>query len=154
MNSAFVFMRFFNSLIIIFNTSLYISWYFYSFSSVQGIIIYRAMYFGLYDTAKEQFDKPTFLTKFAIAQGVATVSVTLSYPFDTVRRRLMYVSITCFHESRIIFWGRNLYSKLSLFEKKIVFSRKKITVTLAFYNCFSSLAENQFRTDQSKQQIL
>ena len=108
MNSAFVFMRFFNSLIIIFNTYLYISWYFYSFSSVQGIIIYRAMYFGLYDTAKEQFDKPTFLTKFAIAQGVATVSVTLSYPFDTVRRRLMYVSITCFHESRIIFWGRNL----------------------------------------------
>ena len=99
MNSAFVFMRFFNSLIIIFNTYLYISWYFYSFSSVQGIIIYRAMYFGLYDTAKEQFDKPTFLTKFAIAQGVATVSVTLSYPFDTVRRRLMYVLITCFHES-------------------------------------------------------
>jgi len=61
-------------------------------SSVQGIIIYRAMYFGLYDTAKEQFDKPTFLTKFAIAQSVATVSVTLSYPFDTVRRRLMMMS--------------------------------------------------------------
>lgn len=61
-------------------------------SSVQGIIIYRAMYFGLYDTAKEQFDKPSFLTKFAIAQSVATVSVTLSYPFDTVRRRLMMMS--------------------------------------------------------------
>ena len=77
--------------------------YFYSFSSVQGIIIYRAMYFGLYDTAKEQFDKPNFLTKFAIAQSVATVSVTLSYPFDTVRRRLMYVLITCFHKSWIFY---------------------------------------------------
>ena len=62
------------------------------FSSVQGIIIYRAMYFGAYDTAKEMVDKPGFLTKFAIAQTVATVSVTLSYPFDTVRRRLMMMS--------------------------------------------------------------
>jgi len=61
-------------------------------SSVQGIIIYRAMYFGAYDTAKEMVDKPGFLTKFAIAQTVATVSVTLSYPFDTVRRRLMMMS--------------------------------------------------------------
>merc|ERR1712198_41826 len=40
-------------------------------SSVQGIIIYRAMYFGAYDTAKEMVDKPGFLTKFAIAQTVA-----------------------------------------------------------------------------------
>merc|ERR1712002_1205302 len=39
-------------------------------SSVQGIIIYRAMYFGAYDTAKEMVENPTFLTKFAIAQTV------------------------------------------------------------------------------------
>merc|ERR1711992_206244 len=61
-------------------------------SSVQGIIIYRAIYFGAYDTAKEMFDKPNFLTKFAIAQSVAAVSVTMAYPFDTVRRRLMMMS--------------------------------------------------------------
>ena len=92
--------------------------YFYSFSSVQGIIIYRAMYFGLYDTAKEQFDKPNFLTKFAIAQSVATVSVTLSYPFDTVRRRLMYVFYHMFSQILnflfvIVYWRK----KLSLWEK-------------------------------------
>jgi len=61
-------------------------------SSVQGIIIYRAMYFGAYDTAKEMVEKPNFLTKFAIAQSVAMCSVTISYPFDTVRRRLMMMS--------------------------------------------------------------
>ena len=34
----------------------------------QGIIIYRAIYFGAYDTAKAMADNPGFLTKFAIAQ--------------------------------------------------------------------------------------
>lgn len=61
-------------------------------SSVQGIIIYRAIYFGAYDTAKDMMDKPNFLTKFALAQTVAAVSVTAAYPFDTVRRRLMMMS--------------------------------------------------------------
>jgi len=61
-------------------------------SSVQGIIIYRAIYFGAYDTAKMMVDKPTIFTKFAIAQVVAMGSVTVSYPFDTVRRRLMMMS--------------------------------------------------------------
>merc|ERR1712226_1315188 len=61
-------------------------------SSVQGIIIFRAIYFGAYDTAKEMVDKPSFGTKFAIAQTVAAVSVSIAYPFDTVRRRLMMMS--------------------------------------------------------------
>lgn len=61
-------------------------------SSVQGIIIYRAMYFGAYDTAKAMVDKPNIGTKFAIAQCVAMGSVTAAYPFDTVRRRLMMMS--------------------------------------------------------------
>jgi len=61
-------------------------------SSVQGIIIYRAIYFGAYDTAKTMVDKPNILTKFAIAQAVAMGSVTVAYPFDTVRRRLMMMS--------------------------------------------------------------
>jgi len=61
--------------------------------SVQGIIVYRAIYFGAYDTAK-QFagEKPSILTRFLIAQAVAAGSVTVSYPFDTVRRRLMMMS--------------------------------------------------------------
>jgi len=62
-------------------------------SSVQGIIIYRAIYFGAYDTAK-QFagEKPSILKRFGIAQVVAAGSVTIAYPFDTVRRRLMMMS--------------------------------------------------------------
>eukprot|EP00096_Caligus_rogercresseyi_P015425 TRINITY_DN785_c0_g1_i1.p1 TRINITY_DN785_c0_g1~~TRINITY_DN785_c0_g1_i1.p1 ORF type:complete len:296 (+),score=92.33 TRINITY_DN785_c0_g1_i1:147-1034(+) len=61
-------------------------------SSVQGIIVYRAIYFGAYDTCKQLVDNPTFGTRFAIAQTVAATSVSIAYPFDTVRRRLMMMS--------------------------------------------------------------
>jgi len=57
--------------------------------SVQGIIIYRAAFFGLYDTAKGMTGKTNIFVSWAIAQCVTTVSGIVSYPFDTVRRRLM-----------------------------------------------------------------
>uniref|UniRef100_A0A915CVY9 ADP/ATP translocase n=1 Tax=Ditylenchus dipsaci TaxID=166011 RepID=A0A915CVY9_9BILA len=66
------------------------------FVSVQGIIIYRASYFGLYDTSKQMFnksDKPlNFFTSWALAQVVTVSSGTLSYPWDTVRRRMLMQS--------------------------------------------------------------
>ncbi|KAL6083388.1 hypothetical protein STEG23_008109 [Scotinomys teguina] len=63
--------------------------------SVQGIIVYRASYFGAYDTVKGLLPKPKetpFLVSFIIAQIVTTCSGILSYPFDTVRRRMMMQS--------------------------------------------------------------
>ncbi|EPQ14885.1 ADP/ATP translocase 4 [Myotis brandtii] len=63
--------------------------------SVQGIIVYRASYFGVYDTVKGLLPKPKetpFLVSFFIAQVVTTCSGILSYPFDTVRRRMMMQS--------------------------------------------------------------
>jgi len=65
------------------------------FVSVQGIIIYRACFFGFYDTAKgilPQKYQNNILLKWAIAQSVTTVSGIISYPFDTVRRRMMMQS--------------------------------------------------------------
>ncbi|XP_063697038.1 ADP,ATP carrier protein 1 [Culicoides brevitarsis] len=63
--------------------------------SVQGIIIYRAAYFGCFDTAKGMLPDPKsagFFVSWAIAQVVTTFSGILSYPFDTVRRRMMMQS--------------------------------------------------------------
>jgi len=63
--------------------------------SVQGIIIYRAAYFGFFDTAKGMLPDPKnthILITWAIAQAVTTVSGVISYPFDTVRRRMMMQS--------------------------------------------------------------
>ncbi|XP_050512667.1 ADP,ATP carrier protein 1-like isoform X1 [Diabrotica virgifera virgifera] len=69
--------------------------------SVQGIIIYRAAYFGFFDTAKGMLPDPRntrFIVSFIIAQSVTTVSGILSYPFDTVRRRMMMQSGLKKHE--------------------------------------------------------
>lgn len=66
--------------------------------SVMGIIPYRGVYFGLYDTgsAKNPWkaDKGAagMASKFAIAQATAITAGYASYPFDTVRRRLQMQS--------------------------------------------------------------
>jgi len=64
--------------------------------SVQGIIIYRASYFGIYDTAKGMLPdggkNASILVSWAIAQTVTAVAGLTSYPFDTVRRRMMMQS--------------------------------------------------------------
>ena len=62
--------------------------------SVVGIVAYRGPYFGIFDTLKElnpwKKDKGMvgLLSKFAIAQTTAIIAGFISYPFDTVRRRL------------------------------------------------------------------
>lgn len=61
--------------------------------SVGGIIVYRAAFFGGYDTLrdialKDPKNAPVW-QKWAVAQVVTTVAGIVSYPFDTVRRRMM-----------------------------------------------------------------
>jgi len=63
--------------------------------SVLGIIVYRACYFGGYDTLKRVLfkeGKTSIWFKFLVAQCVTGVSGLVSYPLDTVRRRLMMQS--------------------------------------------------------------
>jgi len=66
--------------------------------SVAGIIPYRGVYFGMFDTLAgiNPFRKDTGLiglgSKFAIAQATAITAGYASYPFDTIRRRLQMQS--------------------------------------------------------------
>jgi len=61
--------------------------------SVVGIIFYRASYFGLFDTGKVMLgEKPNVLLLFALGQIVTVSAGIISYPLDTVRRRLMMTS--------------------------------------------------------------
>jgi len=66
------------------------------FVSVQGIIIYRASYFGFFDTVKAMVAKDPKKVNFFVAWGIAQVvtigSGITSYPWDTVRRRMMMQS--------------------------------------------------------------
>lgn len=63
--------------------------------SCVGIVVYRGFYFGLYDTLK-----PILLgegdvslgASFALGYGVTVSAGILSYPIDTIRRRMMMTS--------------------------------------------------------------
>lgn len=64
--------------------------------SLGGIIVYRAAFFGGFDTMKGMlFEDPKnapIWASWMVAQFVTTVSGIISYPFDTVRRRMMMQS--------------------------------------------------------------
>jgi solute carrier family 25 (adenine nucleotide translocator) protein 4/5/6/31 len=64
--------------------------------SVVGIIMYRASYFGMFDTGKvmlfEDVKKAPILAVWGFAQFVTVAAGIASYPLDTVRRRLMMTS--------------------------------------------------------------
>lgn len=64
--------------------------------SVVGIIAYRASYFGMFDTGKvllfEDIKKANFFAMWGFAQVVTVGAGIVSYPLDTVRRRLMMTS--------------------------------------------------------------
>jgi solute carrier family 25 (adenine nucleotide translocator) protein 4/5/6/31 len=66
--------------------------------SVAGIIPYRGVYFGMYDSLlginpyKKEKGIIGLASKFAIAQCTAITAGYASYPFDTIRRRLQMQS--------------------------------------------------------------
>lgn len=61
-------------------------------ASVHGMVVHRSVYFGGFDTMKEHLSQNTYLSfwkRWMIAQGVTTSAGLISYPLDTVRRRMM-----------------------------------------------------------------
>lgn len=62
--------------------------------SCVGIVIYRGAYFGLYDTLKPMLlgDDGSFLLSFALGYVITISAGLLSYPVDTIRRRMMMTS--------------------------------------------------------------
>ncbi|GAV92881.1 Mito_carr domain-containing protein, partial [Cephalotus follicularis] len=66
-------------------------------ASLQGMVVYWGLYFGGFDTMKEIYSeesKPDLALwkRWAVAQTVTTSAGLLSYPLDTVRRRMMMQS--------------------------------------------------------------
>jgi len=64
--------------------------------SAVGIVIYRGLYFGLYDSLKPIVlrgnMKDNFLASFLLGWGITIGAGLASYPIDTVRRRMMMTS--------------------------------------------------------------
>ncbi|KAI9045696.1 putative mitochondrial ADP,ATP carrier protein (Ant) [Aspergillus affinis] len=64
--------------------------------SVLGIVVYRGLYFGMYDSVKPVLLtgslEGNFLASFLLGWTVTTGAGIASYPLDTVRRRMMMTS--------------------------------------------------------------
>jgi len=64
--------------------------------SVVGIIVYRGLYFGVYDSLKPVVLvgplEGSFLASFGLGWGVTVGAGLASYPLDTIRRRMMMTS--------------------------------------------------------------
>ncbi|CAO2816673.1 unnamed protein product [Amaranthus hypochondriacus] len=65
-------------------------------ASLHGMVVHRGLYFGGFDTIKEILTKEAvelaLWKRWLAAQAVTTSAGLLSYPFDTVRRRMMMQS--------------------------------------------------------------
>ena len=64
-----------------------------------SIFIYRALYFGLYDTLTPIWvgDRSKFFTNFAFGFVCTAIASSIPYPTDTVRRRMIMTSGTGVH---------------------------------------------------------
>ena len=62
--------------------------------SCVGIFIYRGMYFGMYDSLKPILlgEDAGVLLSFLLGWGVTITAGLMSYPIDTIRRRMMMTS--------------------------------------------------------------
>lgn len=83
--------------------------------SVVGIIVYRGLYFGLYDSVKPVILvgplEGNFLASFALGWGVTTGAGLASYPLDTIRRRMMMTSGGGVHYKSMMDAGSQIVAK-------------------------------------------
>jgi len=82
--------------------------------SAVGIVIYRGLYFGLFDSVKPLMPahlKNNFLATFLLGWCVTTAAGLASYPIDTIRRRMMMTSGEAVKYSSSIDCARQILAK-------------------------------------------
>lgn len=88
------FTGFFNCMMKVFKREGVRGLYYGFWPSLQYIFLYRGAYYGLFDSTKvlvpnNDKDQISFIWAFIIGQVVTFTAALISYPWDTVRRRLM-----------------------------------------------------------------
>ncbi|KAF8610608.1 mitochondrial carrier [Ceratobasidium sp. AG-I] len=80
--------------------------------SVVGIIVYRGLYFGSYDSLKPVVLvgplKDSFIASFLLGWCVTTGASSAAYPLDTIRRRMMMTSGTTVHYKSMVDAGSQI----------------------------------------------
>jgi solute carrier family 25 (adenine nucleotide translocator) protein 4/5/6/31 len=82
--------------------------------SALGIVIYRGLYFGLFDSIKPFMPaqwKNNFTATFLLGWAVTTTAGLASYPIDTIRRRMMMTSGEAVKYASSIDCAKQIYAK-------------------------------------------
>ncbi|QRV86287.1 mitochondrial carrier protein [Ceratobasidium sp. AG-Ba] len=83
--------------------------------SIAGIVVYRGLYFGLYDSLKPIVlvgpFQGSFLASFLLGWCVTTGASSAAYPLDTIRRRMMMTSGTSVHYKSMFDAGSQIVAK-------------------------------------------
>ncbi|KAH7104231.1 mitochondrial carrier domain-containing protein [Auriculariales sp. MPI-PUGE-AT-0066] len=83
--------------------------------SVVGIIVYRGLYFGVYDSVKPVVLvgnlQGNFFASFLLGWGVTVGAGLASYPLDTIRRRMMMTSGGTVHYKSMFDAGSQIIAK-------------------------------------------
>lgn len=82
--------------------------------SCAGIIVYRGLYFGIYDSVKAILPKSiqdSFIVSFGLGFFVTNAAGVASYPLDTIRRRMMMTSGQAVKYNGSIDCGRQIVAK-------------------------------------------
>ncbi|QRV76080.1 mitochondrial carrier protein [Ceratobasidium sp. AG-Ba] len=77
--------------------------------SVVGIIVYRGLYFGVYDSLSKS--DGSFFASFLLGWGVTIGAGLASYPLDTIRRRMMMTSGSAVHYKSMFDAGSQIIAK-------------------------------------------
>ncbi|KAG8746675.1 hypothetical protein FRC10_003979 [Ceratobasidium sp. 414] len=117
--------------------------------SIAGIIVYRGLYFGLYDSLKPVVLigplQGSFLASFLLGWCVTTGASSAAYPLDTIRRRMMMTSGTSVHYKSMFDAGAQIMAKegpKSLFKGMgaNIFRGVASAGVLALYDQFQAIA--------------
>jgi solute carrier family 25 (adenine nucleotide translocator) protein 4/5/6/31 len=91
--------------------------------SAVGIVVYRGLYFGLYDSVKPLIptsisdnDWSRFAVNFTLGFGITNLAGIASYPIDTIRRRMMMTS------GAAVKYRSSLHAATEIFAKEGVYS--------------------------------
>jgi len=82
--------------------------------SCVGIVVYRGLYFGVYDSVKPLLPKQyqnNFLISFLLGWAITIGAGLASYPLDTVRRRMMMTSGEAVKYTSSIQAAKQIYAK-------------------------------------------
>jgi solute carrier family 25 (adenine nucleotide translocator) protein 4/5/6/31 len=77
--------------------------------SFVGVAIFRSTYFGIYDTFKEQ--TKSALERWMVSYLSVFAAISLTYPSDTVRRRMMLTSCADYKYKNFVDCAKQIWLK-------------------------------------------